>query len=122
MAPVLKVLLVDDNESVRLTMGSVLQLMGHVVHVAESLTEARSIQKRAAYDLAILDVHLHDGLGFELIPELRRAHPKAVIAMLSGLVDANSPLAGADMVLEKGQDPELMVKRLELAVAARKKK
>jgi DNA-binding response OmpR family regulator len=114
----LRVLLVDDSEAIRFTMGAVLEMMGHEVQLAESLAEARKLQTDGAYDVAVLDVHLDDGLGTELIPELRRLQPRAVIVMLSGLASPEE-VQGADLVLEKGQDAEGIVHTLEKAAAAR---
>jgi DNA-binding response OmpR family regulator len=114
----LRVLLVDDSEAIRFTMGAVLEMMGHEVQLAESLAEARKVQTDGVYDVAILDVHLDDGLGTELIPELRQLQPRAVIVMLSGLTTPDE-VQGADLVLEKGQDAEGIVRRLEQAAAGR---
>jgi DNA-binding response OmpR family regulator len=112
----LRVLLVEDSESVRLTMEAVLELEGHVVASASSLVEARQLHSTGRFDLVLLDVHLGDGLGTELIPELRQLQPQAVVAILSGHID---DAGGADLVLDKGQDPGELVRTLERAAAAR---
>jgi DNA-binding response OmpR family regulator len=117
-SPTLRVLLVDDSEAIRLTMSAVLEMMGHEVLLAESLAEARARQTIGAYDVAILDVHLGDEIGMDLIPELRRLQSRAVIVMFSGIAGAEQ-IEGADLVIDKGQDAELIVRRLEEAAAAR---
>jgi two-component system, response regulator RegA len=114
----LRVLLVDDSEAIRLTMGAVFEMMGHVVEVAESLAQARELQTAGVYDVAVLDVHIDDELGTDLIPDLRRIQPRALIVVLSGSASAET-IVGADLVLDKGQDAELIVRTLEEAAAAR---
>lgn len=115
----LRVLLVDDSDAVRITMGAIFEMMGHEVLLAETVAEARQLQGEGVYDVAVLDVHVGDDLGTDLIPELRVLQPRAVIAMLSGNPSAEA-IDGADFVLAKGEDPEAIVKRLEQAVAARR--
>ncbi len=107
----LRVLLVDDSEAVRFTMGAIMELAGHQVITASSLAEARARLGEAAFDIAVVDVHLDDGLGSELIPEIRRRMPGAAIALLSGAAVLGE--VGADVVLEKGGDPETLVRRVE---------
>jgi ActR/RegA family two-component response regulator len=60
--------------------------------------------------LAVLDLHLQDGSGAELITELRKTHPGITIALLTGASE-DAP-AGPDMVLSKGDDPGAILERL----------
>jgi DNA-binding response OmpR family regulator len=112
----MRVLLVDDNESVRMTFAAVLEDAGHAVTEADSLAAARACLAGAAFELALLDLHLSDGLGTALIPELRAAAPQLTIAMLTG---GNDPIDGADLVLAKGADPFELIEQLQRVVAAR---
>jgi DNA-binding response OmpR family regulator len=114
----MRVLLVDDNESVRMTFAAILDDAGHAVTEADSVAAARSCLGATSFELALLDVHLGDGLGTALIPELRGAHPKITIAVLSG-GGGGEPIDGADLVLAKGADPFQLLEQLERAVSAR---
>jgi DNA-binding response OmpR family regulator len=111
----MKVLLVDDSEAVRLTMAALLEDAGHEVLEAGSLVAARGLLARAV-DVAVLDLTLGDGSGAELIDELKRAHPRAAIVVLTGS-EAVVADRRVDLVLRKGGDPGALVARLEQVVA-----
>jgi DNA-binding response OmpR family regulator len=106
-----RLLLVDDSEAIQLTMGALLEDAGFAVQSAVSLAEARVALRRGAIDLAILDMHLSDGLGTELIPDLRQAAPAARVVVMSG-ESAPGTIPGADLVLEKSTSPDDVVTRL----------
>ena len=112
----MRILLVDDNDSVRLTLSAIFEDAGHVVTEAHSLASARRcLQDDAGFDLILLDLHLTDGLGTSLIPEARAVLPSSTIAILTG---DSAPVAGADVVLVKGDDPMRMLEQVERAVAS----
>jgi DNA-binding response OmpR family regulator len=112
----MRILLVDDSDAVRLTLAAILEDAGHVVIDVDSLASARAALIGATFDLVLLDVHLGDGLGPSLIPEVRAALPAATVALLTGEPD---PVEGADIVLVKGEDPFLLLEQMERAVARR---
>jgi DNA-binding response OmpR family regulator len=105
----MRILFVDDSDTIRLTLSALLEDAGHSVTEAESLTSARRCLVQA-FDLVLLDVHLGDGHGPSLIPELRAAHPAAIIALLTGEAE---PAGGADLVLVKGADPLALLDQIE---------
>ena len=100
----IRVLIVGDHEMYRQVMILQLetQLDIEVVGVAGSLSEART-RRLEGVDVAILAHVLPDGLGLELIKELRKASPGVkvlVINVLEGLAKSQEALeAGADAVL-----------------------
>jgi DNA-binding response OmpR family regulator len=110
-----RILLVDDNAPFRWTMAALLEDVGHSVSEASSLTEARAALAGAVFELALLDVNLGDGLGTDLIDEVRRACPNVRVTMLSG-GSADPSLRRADLVLEKGDDPEQILRKLALQI------
>jgi DNA-binding response OmpR family regulator len=114
----MRVLLVDDNESVRMTFAAILDDAGHAVTEADSVAAARTCLASGIFELALLDIHLGDGLGTALIPELRGAQPKIAIAVLSG-GSGGERIDGADLVLAKGADPFQLLEQLERVVASR---
>jgi DNA-binding response OmpR family regulator len=97
------ILLVDDADAVRLTFAALLEDDGHRVVEAATLAEARA-RLDAPLDVAILDLHLPDGLGTVLVAELRARHPGAAIVVMSGdgveIADG-----GADVVVDKDRSP-----------------
>ncbi len=106
-------LLVDDSEANRMTLGALLEEAGYTVIEASSLAEARSLSG-PRLDVSILDVHLGDGLGTQLIPELAEAHPGITQVVLSG--NDPEPIEGAALVLAKDMDPNLMLAQLASAL------
>lgn len=100
-----KLLLVDDDEANRVTLAVLLEDEGYEVDVAASFAEASRIiaAPGAAYDAALLDQHLGDGLGADLLGALRRHLPRAKVILISGSVsEAEGASFGADAVLPKG--------------------
>jgi DNA-binding NtrC family response regulator len=112
------ILLVDDSDAVRLTFAALLESDGHHVVEASTLAEARGQLAAATLDAAVVDLHLPDGLGTALFDEVRARHPRAAIVLLSGADAVEAPV-GADLVLEKGQDPERLGALIEDAIAKR---
>ena len=100
----MKLLLVDDDESNRLTLSVLLEDEGYDVDVAASFAEARSklVAPAAAYDGVLLDQHLGDGLGLDLLVVLRARLPRAKAVLISGSIsELEGSNFGADAVLPK---------------------
>ena len=101
----IKILLVDDNDMFRQAFVRLLERQPdmQVVALAGSLAEAR--EKLSEVDVAIIDRGLPDGVGLELIGELRRASPGAAVLVLSLTLEdrhtGQALEAGADEVLDK---------------------
>ena len=67
-----RVLVVDDEETIRTLLQAHLKQMGHRVISASSGDEALvAVRKHGAPDVAVLDVRLPDIEGFELAQKLR---------------------------------------------------
>jgi PAS domain S-box-containing protein len=103
-----RVLLVDDHASFRQGVASA--LAGEpdldVVGQAGSLAEAREmLAARPGVDVAVIDLGLPDGLGAELVRDLRAANPGAMALVLSATDDraeiARAVELGAAGVLHK---------------------
>ncbi|HEV8245490.1 MAG TPA: response regulator [Polyangiaceae bacterium] len=99
-----KVLLVDDDESNRVTMSVLLEEEGFDVKVAASLAEAESMLVAAGseYDLFLLDHSLGDGFGTALIPEIRKRFPSAKVVAMSGSAGSELMMMKADAAVTKG--------------------
>lgn len=68
----MKILLVEDNESIILGLEYLLQQEGYQVQTARNVREADSYFRASAPDLVLLDVALPDGNGFDFCAEVRR--------------------------------------------------
>ena len=101
----MRLLAVDDSRNHRLTLSALLENEGFEVDVAGSVAEARAWLDAPArlYDLALIDLHLGDGLGTELVSGVRARCPETKIVMMSGSSQANAaPFENVDASFEKG--------------------
>jgi DNA-binding response OmpR family regulator len=103
-----RVLLIDDDDSNRLTLSALLELEAFEITEASSLTAARkSLAAGSPFDLILLDRQLSDGLGFELIPAVRAQLPSCKIIVVSGSGSGDEdrgPADTADGYFRKGED------------------
>ena len=99
-----RLLLVDDDESNRITLSALLEDEGYVVDLAASFSEAKQMLETSPppYELLLLDHSLGDGYGSDLIPVIRRILPSTKIVAMSGSVDAQGMRQDADAELPKG--------------------
>jgi ActR/RegA family two-component response regulator len=81
----LNLLIVDDSNQVRTSLCRWLQTVPGVACIAEagSLNEAMKRAREDVPDLVILDMHLPDGLGLEIICSLKQLSPDLRVAVLS---------------------------------------
>ena len=113
-------LLVDDDESHRVTLGALLESEGYEVIEVPSLATARAAlaNNGAVWDVVVLDRQLGDGLGTELVPELRARWPRCPIVLLTG-ADRTEDCTLVDRVLTKGAPFERLAEMLALLLASR---
>ena len=79
------ILVVDDFAAVRETLQRVLEKrLRHEVLLAASGAEAIELWRRNTPDLVVLDVHLPDMNGLELLVQLRAFAPTLPIVVMSG--------------------------------------
>lgn len=102
------ILVVDDDEGVRLTIKHVLEAAMHRVSLARSAAEAEQHLPDLCPDLVITDLIMPGGEGTELISKIRETAPGTRIIAMSGGARLGNPnilqealLAGADRILAK---------------------
>lgn len=76
------ILLVDDEPHVPLLVRPLLEQLGMTVQTARSLGEARRSLALRRPDGILLDLHLPDGSGLDLLRELRAAPDTAALPVL----------------------------------------
>jgi two-component system response regulator PilR (NtrC family) len=93
-------LVVDNDESLRMLCRINLELDGYQVIEAGSLAEAREVLSGGGVDVVLLDLHLGDGDGRDLLAWLGPARPP--VALFTGSEAIGPELhAVADAVLAK---------------------
>jgi two-component system response regulator RegA len=101
---VAKILLVDDDDSNRVTLSVLLEDEGYAVDVEGSFEGAKKrLGSADGYDLLLLDQHLGDGLGSDLVPLVRQRWPAAKVLLISGSISDRSGMAELfDALVPKG--------------------
>jgi len=94
------ILIVEDDETLGLTLESALKKEGYLVTLASSKNQAQKLLEASErFDLALLDVGLPDGSGLDLARELRLKSEMGIV-MLSAMTSAEFRLEG----FENGAD------------------
>lgn len=123
----LRVLLVEDDAELRVTLRDALQVEGHDVLTAASLSEGLALlahagAERGGFDAVLLDLGLPDGDGEALLALLRRSRNWPVLVISArDAIDAKIRLldAGADDYLIKPFSVAELLARMRVAVRHR---
>jgi CheY-like chemotaxis protein len=79
------ILVIDDQDTVRLALSSCLQLLGHDVRTAADGEEGLALFAEDPADLVITDVQMPRKDGFAVLSTLRREHPEVPVIVMSGV-------------------------------------
>lgn len=105
-----KVLVVDDDPSVRRIFGRILVVQGHEVSFAESASSATDAVSRERFDVVVLDMNLPDRSGLDLLAELTEGAdaPEIILVTAFGTVETavEAMRRGAFDYLSKPLTPE----------------
>lgn len=96
----MKVLLIDDHPLILSALQSVIRGLGDDVQVSgvASGTAARELlQKDSSFDLVLLDLHLGDTDGFDLLTELRGTYPALPVVVVSASDRASDVIRSIDL-------------------------
>ena len=85
------VLLVEDDPSLRLLCRVNLELEHYRVLEAESVGRAEELVVREEIDVVLLDLHVGERDGTELLPLLRERRPRAAVCLLTGTSETDPP-------------------------------
>ena len=103
-----RILLIDDDAAVRLTVGEVLDRAGYEVHSADDGRSGLELFQRNDFDLLITDLLMPEQDGLETIMALRRGRAPLKIMVISGCGQSLGPEymkiarhLGADSTLAK---------------------
>src|SRR5262245_46163725 len=88
-----RLLVVDDDESVAVTIGEVLRRDGYVVDVVLSGTEAVQTIARAEYDLVLTDLHMEGVDGMSVLKEVQRRSPLTITIVITGYASLESAIS-----------------------------
>jgi|SRR5688572_397897 len=80
----IQILIVDDEQTLRDSCASVLSLEGYDVSVCGKGTEALGLLKRRPYDIVLLDLHMTQVSGMDLLQACLEAHPDTLAIIMTG--------------------------------------
>jgi NtrC-family two-component system response regulator AlgB len=106
----MRVLIVDDEKSIRTSTMVAIQTAGHQADTADGGQVAVLKLAEEAYDLAFLDLRLGDEDGLEVLEQIKRQYPKLPVVVFTAYASIASAVAaiqrGAFDYLEKPFTPE----------------
>ncbi len=79
-----RILVVDDDESIRKTIATILKEKGYAVDTAQNGKEAIEKSKINFYNLALIDIRLPDMDGTKLLTSMKETTPKMVKIIVTG--------------------------------------
>jgi DNA-binding NtrC family response regulator len=89
----LNVLLVEDDEIMRLSLEDRMRLENIPVQVADTLEGARSALEKGDIDMVVTDIWLPDGSGSELFDDISRHFPGTPVVLMTAFGDVSDAVA-----------------------------
>ena len=120
-----RILLVDDEVAVLLTLKAVLEISGFDVDTAASGREGKSKLRNHQYHMVITDMRMEsDEAGREVIAAARNASYHPAIAMLTAfpVADDDWQAMGADKMLVKPMHTRILLEQIEKLLASHEQK
>ncbi len=112
-----RILVIDDDESIRRAVSQTLELAGYVLDTAENGKQAIEKSRANFFNLAIIDIRLPDMEGTELLAALEETTPKMVKIILTGYPSlenaAKAINTGVDAYLIKPVKTEELLKLIK---------
>ena len=87
-----RILVIDDEETVLISIQGVLELDGYQVAATTSGVHALELAQRQFFDLVLTDLRLADIDGLELLSDLQRISPESVTITLTGYASLDTAL------------------------------
>jgi YesN/AraC family two-component response regulator len=113
-----RILFVDDEEAIRLTLPAILEQHGFELEVAGTVPEALEIINHQKFDILLTDLNIGTAAdGFILVSAMRRCQPAAATFILTGYPDFQTALEAirkqVDDYLTKPADIPTLVSTLK---------
>ncbi|GGA69093.1 hypothetical protein GCM10011507_20730 [Edaphobacter acidisoli] len=120
-----RILLVDDEVAVLLTMKAVLEISGFEVDTAASAREGKLMLHKNDYQMIITDMRMeNDEAGREVIEAARSAanHPAVALLTAFPVADEDWQEMGADKLLVKPVHTRILIEQIENLMSAHEAK
>src|ERR1700722_18415737 len=120
-----RILLVDDEVAVLLTLKAVLEISGFEVDTAASAREGVSKLHTREYQMLITDMRMeNDAAGVEVIKAARVAsyHPAVALLTAFPVAEEDWQEMGADQLLVKPIHTQILLQQIERLIASHERK
>ena len=109
-----RILLVDDERSIRESLRKILRAENYEVVLAENGEEAREKHRAERIDLLILDLNMPVKNGWDTLTWLAEINPLLPVVIITGRSNqrALAETAGADALMEKPLDVPLLLQTI----------
>jgi DNA-binding response OmpR family regulator len=118
-----RILMVDDEAAIRLTLGALLDRAGYDVTPAENGEEAIMLLERQAFDLLLVDLKMPGMDGMQVVAAARARQPDIAVIVLTGHGSLDTAVEGLHQgifdYLLKTTAPDQVIERVKAALAAR---
>src|SRR5262249_6539117 len=116
--PPIRILFVDDEPNIRLTLPQILQQHGYDVTAVATVAEALAQMHSRPFDLLVADLNIgHAGDGFTVVSAMRRTQPSCINFILTGYPAFETALQAirsqVDDYLVKPADIESLISSIE---------
>ncbi|HEY6661079.1 MAG TPA: sigma-54 dependent transcriptional regulator [Pyrinomonadaceae bacterium] len=88
-----QILVVDDDQAIRWTLREALQSWGFAPVEASSVAEALRQFQAELPAAVLLDIDLPDGSGLDVLRDIKREHPDAIVIMITGNVQIDNTIS-----------------------------
>lgn len=119
-----RILLVDDEEGIRFTLGCLLKNEGYLVDVAAGHAEAIVCLQSVHYDLAFVDIMLAGESGIDVLHDIKAISPATEVVMFTARPEvktaADAVRLGAFDYITKPVQPKTLLLVSQLALSEKK--
>jgi len=115
-----RILIVDDEQGIRATLGQLLEFEGYEVRAVGNAVDALAEYQKQRPDLVFLDVKMAGIDGVEALKKIKELDPSAIVVMISGHATIQTAVEatqlGAYDILEKPLDTDRILVTLRNAL------
>ncbi len=112
-----RILVVDDDDMILESLVSILESEGYIASTARTGLEAIAKTEKEFFNVMLIDIHLPDMNGIEVISRLKETTPKMKKLILTGFPETQTAIDAvnkkADAYLVKPFDPELLLELID---------
>src|SRR3990170_1570085 len=91
-----RILVVDDDDNIRMSLGTILRDEGYMVDSAVNGSEAIKKTESAVFNVALIDIKLPDMEGIELLTRMKDTVPKVRKIIMTGFPSLKNAIAAVN--------------------------